>query len=375
MLLLLYGLLFTICASWEFSSLTRLANRVLNVEIIDPQSEYCVPANLLCRCPVYADYANNVETILKNNLFGQDEAVDTLINAMRAHDFRAGKATTIHIAGPNGVGKTHASQLLTQAIYRRRSGETAYDGHVYIRGGTFRDVNDIEKARNALQEKIFRQLQRCPHSLIVIDEVEVIHPDIIHFIHQFIDTTVNYLELYGEQVVTNKAIYLLISDFGPNDARTEGMTVEEIKNLVYKESAMYWNDLKTNSLIDFIIPFYPQSREGTFAMVKHHLGQLKNHHTLQISRNTIAAVTYDETALNDIVGAIEVASKKLLHRNEHYRGVGKVFKELVVPPFLEALSPHKNAKLNIALSFKDSKILVAASHVPQIAKVGKSEFR
>jgi hypothetical protein len=68
-------------------------------------------------------------------------------------------------------------------------------------GGSFRNAHlslqDIAAAREALQKKIFRQLQHCPHSLIVIDEVEVIHPDVIHFIHQFIDTTVTYLELDG----------------------------------------------------------------------------------------------------------------------------------------------------------------------------------
>jgi hypothetical protein len=88
--------LFALCATWDLSS-TFL--KILDFEIIDPQSEYCVPANFLCHCPIFAEYGSNVESNLKLNLFGQAEAVQGLINAIRLHDFRGGKSTAIHIAG------------------------------------------------------------------------------------------------------------------------------------------------------------------------------------------------------------------------------------------------------------------------------------
>jgi hypothetical protein len=137
--------------------------------------------------------------------------------------------------------------------------------------------------------------------------------------------------------------------------------------------------------------FVYRFRDGTRAMVKQLIDNLKSHHTLQISRITVLNVTYSydcsayltlnyssllsEKDLNDVFGLIEDASRNLLHKNEHYRGVDKVFRELVVPPFLEVVSRHKkNVKLDIALVLNASKISFIATPVVK-SRVAKSDFR
>lgn len=55
---------------------------------------------VVCRCPLHNNMVQETEKLLSDNLFGQDEAKELLINALRLHNFASGnKATVVHIAG------------------------------------------------------------------------------------------------------------------------------------------------------------------------------------------------------------------------------------------------------------------------------------
>lgn len=54
----------------------------------------------VCRCPLRANMVEETEKFLNDYLFGQDQAKELLINALRLHNFASGnKATVVHIAG------------------------------------------------------------------------------------------------------------------------------------------------------------------------------------------------------------------------------------------------------------------------------------
>lgn len=55
---------------------------------------------IVCRCPLHKNMVEETERLLNDNLFGQDQSKELLLNALRLHDFEHGKkATVVHIAG------------------------------------------------------------------------------------------------------------------------------------------------------------------------------------------------------------------------------------------------------------------------------------
>jgi hypothetical protein len=55
---------------------------------------------VVCRCPLRKNMLEETEKLLNENLFGQDQSKEMLLNALRLHNFAGGnKATVIHIAG------------------------------------------------------------------------------------------------------------------------------------------------------------------------------------------------------------------------------------------------------------------------------------
>ncbi len=132
-----------------------------------------------------------LEQTLKENVFGQDRAIEAVVNAVKMN--RAGLTRpdkpvgSFLFAGPTGVGKTEVARQLAQGLgveflqfdmseYMERHAVSrligAPPGYVgYDQGGLL-----TEKIRNN------------PHCVLLLDEIEKAHPDIFNILLQVMDT-------------------------------------------------------------------------------------------------------------------------------------------------------------------------------------------
>eukprot|EP01126_Amoeba_proteus_P063368 TRINITY_DN8731_c0_g1_i6.p1 TRINITY_DN8731_c0_g1~~TRINITY_DN8731_c0_g1_i6.p1 ORF type:complete len:419 (-),score=60.55 TRINITY_DN8731_c0_g1_i6:884-2140(-) len=240
--------------------------------------------SITCECPIYSDYVERVSNALRTRLFGQPDARDKLRSIIINHDFFFGKkATVVHIAGDNGVGKTFSTSLLAANIFSSRDSYGLQKGYLYLRGSFFCGDSEesIKEHQDSLREKVVRQLYACPHSLVVFDEVELVNPNTILAIQSFLDSTVPVVENKGWKADITKAIFVFISDFGV-EGMSEGKSQQQLKEIVHIHSLKFWKDIKQNSLIEHVIPFSPLNQEGVREMVEYFLEHgLKKHNVFK----------------------------------------------------------------------------------------------
>jgi hypothetical protein len=91
-----------------------------------------------------------MEKLLKERIFGQDEAVQTILTAFKAHDKK--KPLTFHFAGgmlcgekkrkwlfihqlDNGVGKSFTAKTIAEALFQYGNPNSGdFEGFLYLRG-------------------------------------------------------------------------------------------------------------------------------------------------------------------------------------------------------------------------------------------------
>jgi ATP-dependent Clp protease ATP-binding subunit ClpA len=164
------------------------------------------------------DKMENLEAVLKAKVFGQDHAVETLVNAFQIA--RAGLGDTnkplgsFMFDGPTGVGKTELAKQLSEelgapllrfdmseymekhAVSRLVGSPPGYVGH--DEGGQLTDA-----------------VGKNPHSIVLFDEVEKAHPDIFNILLQVLDYGA-LTDSHGKKVDFRNTIVILTTNVSVN---------------------------------------------------------------------------------------------------------------------------------------------------------------
>jgi ATP-dependent Clp protease ATP-binding subunit ClpC len=180
----------------------------------------------------------NLEKILHQRVIGQDEAVKVISNAMRRA--RAGMASsnkpigTFMFLGPTGVGKTETCKALAEAYFGSEDSMIRFDM------SEFQDIAGIYQLIGAPQGtpeaqaggKLTNAVRDNPFSLILFDELEKAHPDILNLFLQVFDE--GWLtDSLGRKVKFNNSIIIATSNAGAQliqESIKQGMSSKELKD-------------------------------------------------------------------------------------------------------------------------------------------------
>lgn len=131
-----------------------------------------------------------LEDALSSQIFGQDEAIDTLVSAVYVakagmNDPNKPQGSFI-FAGPTGVGKTEVTRVLSQVLgiplIRFDMSEYMEPHSVARLIGAPPGYVGSDKS-GLLTDAVFKE----PHSLVLLDEVEKAHPDVLNVLLQMLD--------------------------------------------------------------------------------------------------------------------------------------------------------------------------------------------
>lgn len=131
----------------------------------------------------------NLEELIHRRLVDQEEAVKAVARALREYRSgltrKGGPIASFLFVGPTGVGKTELSKILTSLQFGSEEAMVRLDMSEYQdKQSTFRLIGSPDQqVGGALTESILKK----PYSLILLDEFEKAHPDILNLFLQVFD--------------------------------------------------------------------------------------------------------------------------------------------------------------------------------------------
>lgn len=168
----------------------------------------------------------NLEKLIHNRIVNQEEAVKEISIAMRRA--RAGISSktrpmgTFLFLGPTGVGKTETSKALAQIYFGRPSSAKASDGQeekmIRLDMSEFQAISDIPRLIGAvspveMQGLLTTPVRETPFSLVLLDEIEKSHPNILNLFLQVLDEG-HITDGQGRKVVFTNTIIICTSNAG-----------------------------------------------------------------------------------------------------------------------------------------------------------------
>jgi ATP-dependent Clp protease ATP-binding subunit ClpA len=169
------------------------------------------------------DRITNLETNVKDKLYGQDEAVDSVLERVYV-SFAGINNETKPIAsflflGPTGTGKTELAKLLSKNLdmpllkydmseYSEKHSVSSLIGPPpgYVGFGD----SQVQGGR------LISDLSKNPHSILLFDEVEKAHPDIFNIFLQILDEG-RITGSNGKEVSCKNTLIILTSNLGSAD--------------------------------------------------------------------------------------------------------------------------------------------------------------
>ncbi len=123
----------------------------------------------------------NLEEVIHERLIDQEEAVKAVSRALREYrsglSRKGGPIASFLFVGPTGVGKTELSKILAKIQFGSSEMMARFDMSEYQDKGTV----------NRLLDQVTDAIRQKPYSLILLDEFEKAHPDILNLFLQVFD--------------------------------------------------------------------------------------------------------------------------------------------------------------------------------------------
>ena len=248
----------------------------------------------------------HMEERLHERVIGQDEAVQSVANAVRRS--RAGLSDpnrpsgSFLFLGPTGVGKTELTKSLANFLF------DSEDAMVRIDMSEFMEKHSVSRLVGAPPGYVGYEeggvlteaVRRKPYSVILFDEVEKAHPDVFNILLQVLDDG-RLTDSQGRVVDFKNTVIIMTSNLGSHKIQEmAGDDYEEIKSAVMESVGQHFRPEFVNR-IDEIVVFHPLGMAQMAGIADIQLDRLRKRlHEREIdiklspdAMNMLVAVGYD----------------------------------------------------------------------------------
>ncbi len=211
---------------------------------------------------------------LKTHVIGQDEAVDKIAKAIRRNRVGLGSPNrpigSFLFVGPTGVGKTELSKQLAIELFGSADSMIRFDMSEYMEKHSVAKLVGAPPGYVGYDEagQLTERVRRNPYSLILLDEVEKAHPDVMHMFLQVLDDG-RLTDGQGRTVSFKDTIIIMTSNAGTGKVEASvgfGATREGRTNSVLGELGNFFSPEFMNRF-DGIIEFKALSKENLLQIV------------------------------------------------------------------------------------------------------------
>ena len=187
---------------------------------------------------------------LREHIVGQDEAVDAVARAIRRN--RVGispkkKPVSFIFVGPTGVGKTELVKCLANDMFDSVDSLIRLDMSEFMEKHTVSKLIGSPPGYVGYDEagQLTEKIRRKPYSVVLFDEIEKAHPDVLNVLLQVLDDG-RITDAQGRTVNFENAIIVMTSNAG-SEGRVGGVGFGRTDNDMVKEKTM-------KALKDFLRP-------------------------------------------------------------------------------------------------------------------------
>lgn len=211
---------------------------------------------------------------LKQNVIGQDRAVDKVARSIRRNRIGFNKSGrpigSFLFVGPTGVGKTEAAKQLALELFGTTEAMIRFDMSEYMEKFSVSKLIGSPPGYVGYEEagQLTEQVRRHPYSLILLDEIEKAHPDVMHMFLQILDDG-RLTDSQGKTVSFKDTIIIMTSNAGSGDpiVNVGFGTTESTPNSVVNKLTKYFKPEFLNRFDD-IIEFNALTKENLDQIVE-----------------------------------------------------------------------------------------------------------
>ena len=161
----------------------------------------------------------NLADDLNKRVIGQQEAVEKVSKAIRRNRIGLGKVNrpigSFLFVGPTGVGKTELAKQLAYELFGSTDAMIRFDMSEYMEKHSVSKLIGSPPGYVGYEEagQLTEKVRRNPYSLILLDEIEKAHPDVLHMFLQILDDG-RLTDAKGRTVSFKDTIIIMTSNAG-----------------------------------------------------------------------------------------------------------------------------------------------------------------
>ena len=312
------------------------------------------------------DRITNLETNVKEKLYGQDEAVDAVLDRIYV-SFAGINSETKPIAsylflGPTGTGKTELAKLLSKNLDMPL---LKYDMSEYSEKHTVSALIGPPPGYVGFSDsqvqggRLISDLSKNPHSILLFDEVEKAHPDIFNIFLQMLDEG-RITGSNGKEVTCKNCVIILTSNLGSSDNERNSIGFGDLQKTGEDDKAFK----------DFFKPEFRNRLDKVCKFKKLDMLSIKKIVVKFTSELKTSLLDRHNISLNLSEAAIEYLADKGYDSKMGARPLARKIDELIRVPVSKKILFEKINNANIMVNVVDNKVEFAVTN-KVTAKVGE----
>lgn len=283
--------------------------------------------------PIYEILNTNEKTLekldseLKNEVIGQNKAIIELENiAKRINLGLKDGCYSLLFVGGSGIGKTSLARTFGKIL-------VGNDNVIKLDMSEFSESHTVSKLLGSPPGyvgysdnlNIFEQIRNKPYSVLILDEIEKAHPNILHLFLQILEDS-KIVDNKGLEIRFDHVTIIMTSNIG-SDEITVGFNNK--KDDITSKLKEYL-DISFISRIDNIINFEPLTKEDIMLIIKNKINNLK-----QKYKNKKLALKVESSILEEIC---ELSDYKIMGA----RKIDKIIKDKLDNKIIDGILSNQN---------------------------------
>ena len=183
----------------------------------------------------------SIEDKLKSRIIGQDEAVKAVSAAIRRSRVQISprrRPASFFFVGPTGVGKTELVKVLSQELFDTPETLIRLDMSEFMEKHSVSRIIGSPPGYVGYDEsgQVTEKVRRRPYSVLLFDEIEKAHPDVMNILLQILDEG-KITDAHGRTVNFENTVIIMTSNAG-SDRKDAALGFAKTESEISKEKAL-----------------------------------------------------------------------------------------------------------------------------------------